>query len=194
MPATPMINFTWHRDQKGYDLIPETSRTPARIVGKGGSKKPYRPLDEFEPLLRVFANIQKTPGGVLDFIEKFGPLTHSGFAGGKGEKVADVIDWATIMEKRLRQVKGKQEDIPLNNLGAHLVTDSEGTRLEFRPSTLIDALWLQLGQELSGGTRILRCMHCAQLFRAGPGTRRRADATFCTDEHRIEFNSLKRSR
>ena len=194
MPTTTMINFTWYRDQKGYDFLPETSRCPARIIGKGGSQKPYRPLDEFPTLLRVFANIQKTPGGVLDFIEKFGPLTHNGIAGGKGEKIADVIDCAKLMEKRLRQVSGRQDDIPLNNLGAHLVTDREGTRLEFRPSTLIDALWLQLGQELSGGSRILRCMHCGQLFRAGPGTGRRADATFCSDEHRIEFNSLKRSQ
>jgi hypothetical protein len=194
MPATKMIYFTWHVDQNGYDLIPETSRTLACIVGKGGSKKPYRPLDEFPTLFRVFSKIQKTSEGVLDFIEKFGPLTHSGFAGGKGEKVADVIDWATIMKKRLEPVEGKQEDIPLNNLGAHLVADSEGPRLEFRPSTLIDALWLQLGQELSGGTEILRCLHCGELFRAGPGTSRRADAMFCLDEHRIEFNSLKRSR
>ena len=114
--------------------------------------------------------------------------------GEKAKAVPLVIDWAKLMEKRLRQVSGRQDDIPLNNLGAHLVTDREGIRLEFRPSMLIDALWLQLGQELSGGTAILRCIHCSQLFRAGPGTGRRADATFCCDEHRIEFNSLKRSR
>src|SRR5262245_28705191 len=191
MPATTMINFIWYRDQKGYDLLPQTSRGPARIVGKGGSPKPYRPLEKFPTLLRVFANIQKTPGGVLDFVEKFGPLTHDGKAGGKGEAVPFVVDCARLMEKRLRHVRGRQDDIPLNNLGAHLVTDREGVRLEFRPSTLIDALWLQLGQELSGGSKILRCMHCSQLFRAGPGTGRRADAIFCSAEHRIEFNSIK---
>ena len=95
MPTTTMINFTWYRDQKGYDFLPETPRSPARIIGKGGSQKPYRPLDEFPALLRVFASIQRTPGGVLDFIEKFGPLTHNGIAGGKGEKIADVIDCAS---------------------------------------------------------------------------------------------------
>ena len=147
------------------------------------------------PCLEVFANIQKTPGGVLDFIEKFGPLTDNGIAGkGKGEKIADVIDCAKLMEKRLRQVSGRQDDIPLNNLGAHLVTDGQPTCLEFRPSTLIDALWLQLGQELSGGSRILRCVHCSQLFRAGPGTEPVAEPMqrSVRMSTAIEFNSLKR--
>jgi len=184
-----MIEFTWHWDEKGYDILPGPSR---RIVGKGGSQKLYRPLD-IPTLFRKFAEIQKTPGGALGFFEKFGPLTHDGNAGGKGEKLSTVIDSAKLMESRLQKVKGRQQDIPLNRLRAHLVTDRDGVRLEFRPSTLIDALWLQLGQELSGGSKILRCIHCHQFFRAGPGTSRRADATFCSNEHRIEFNSLKRS-
>jgi hypothetical protein len=186
-----MIAFTWHRDEKGYDLLPET---PARIVGKGGSRKPYRPLDEYPTLFRTFANTDKTPKGALEFIKTFGLLSLDGAAGGKGEKVSNVIQWARVMESRLRKVEGQQDDIPQNSLEAHLVTDRDGVRLEFRPSTLIDALWLQLGQELSGGSRIQRCIHCHQFFRAGPGTGRRVDATFCSDEHRIEFNSLKRSR
>jgi len=34
----------------------------------------------------------------------------------------------------------------------------------------------------------------AAFFEAGRGTGRRLDAKFCSDEHRIAFNSLKRSR
>ena len=185
-----MIEFTWHYDEKGYNVLPDSSL----IVGKGGSQKLYRPLDEFPTLFRVFGEIQKTPRGVLSFFEKFGPLTHDGKAGGKGEKLSTVIDSAKLMESRLQNITGRQEDIPQNRLQAHLVTDHDGVRLEFRPSRLIDALWFQLGQELSGGGVILRCIHCHKPFRAGPGYSRRADATFCLDEHRIEFNSFKRSR
>ena len=186
-----MIEFTWYRDEKGYYLLPETPRAPARIVGKGGSRQPYRPL-EIPTLFRRFAKIQKTPTGVLGFIEEFGLLS---FDGENGEKVSTIIEWAEIMESRLQKLKGRQDDIPPNSFEVHLVTHHDGVRrLEFRPSTLIDALWLQLGQELSGGSRIQRCIHCHQLFRAGPGAARRADATFCSGEHRIEFNSLKRSR
>ena len=63
MPTTTMINFTWHRDKKGYDFLPETPRSPARIIGKGGSQKPYRPLDEFPTLLRSLRRtFKKLPG------------------------------------------------------------------------------------------------------------------------------------
>jgi hypothetical protein len=186
-----MIELTWHRDEKGYDLLPGS---PPRIVGKGGARKPYRPLHEYPTMFRVFATIEKTPKGALGFIETFGPLTLDGVAGAKGEKLSTVIEWAVLMQSRLQKVKGRQGDLPRNSLEAHLVTDRDGVRLEFRPSTLIDALWLQLGQELSGGSEILRCLHCDQFFRAGPGAARRARTTFCSDEHRIEFHSLKRSR
>jgi len=59
-----MIEFTWHRDKKGYNLIPGSS---PRIVGKGGSQKLYRPLDEFPTLFKAFGNIQKTPGASSTF-------------------------------------------------------------------------------------------------------------------------------
>src|SRR5262245_22929906 len=89
MPTTKMIEFVWHRDQRGYKLLPEKSRLPARIVGKGGPQESYRPLEAFPALLRVFAGIQKTPVGVLDFIEKFGRLTGDP----DGRSVPTVIDW-----------------------------------------------------------------------------------------------------
>jgi hypothetical protein len=63
-----------------------------------------------------------------------------------------------------------------------------------RPSTLLDGLWLQFGQAVTRGSRIQTCAHCGAWFEAGRGTGRRLDSKFCSDEHRIAFNSLKRSR
>src|SRR5262245_15138491 len=76
IPMTvPQIDFTWHRDANGYRLIPEKplpARRPgqsrmdqllamksgdlkgARVVGKGGPLKPYRPLDKFPDLFKMF--------------------------------------------------------------------------------------------------------------------------------------------
>ena len=51
---------------------------PARVVGKGGPLRPYRPLDKFPDLFKIFVKIPRTPEGVLEFISKFGPLTLSG--------------------------------------------------------------------------------------------------------------------
>jgi hypothetical protein len=75
-----------------------------------------------------------------------------------------------------------------------LVADSEkGVRLKIEANDLIGGLWWQLGQKLSGGSNFRECRQCRQWFEAGPGTGRRVDAEFCSDDHRIRFNSLKRT-
>ena len=71
---------------------------------------------------------------------------------------------------------------------------TEISRWEFCPSTLLDGLWLQLGQAVTRGVHIRVCAHCGNLFETGIGTGRRLDARFCCDEHRIAFNSPKRSK
>lgn len=44
-----------------------------------------------------------------------------------------------------------------------------------------------------GGIKGKQCRHCNEWFEAGPGTGRRVDAEFCSDEHRIRFHSLART-
>jgi len=214
--TVPQIDFTWHRDANGYRLIPEKplpARRPgqsrmdqllamksgdlkgARVVGKGGPLKPYRPLDKFPDLFKMFVKIPRTPEGVLEFINKFGPLTLSIH----GDSVPAVLNVADMMQKRLHGLSprlGGRADIPLTNLRAWLANDraTGGIRLKMAPATLRDALWLQLAQDLSSGVKIRQCRHCNEWFRAGPGTKRRADAEFCKDEHRKRYNSLARSR
>jgi hypothetical protein len=72
--------------------------------------------------------------------------------------------------------------------------DAKTPRLRVTPRCLLDALWVQLGQALSGGGAFRQCQHCGQLFEAGGATGLRADAKFCSKEHKIAFHSLKRSR
>jgi hypothetical protein len=213
--TVPQIDFTWHRDAKGYRLIPEKPRParrpgqsemdwilarkfsdiqPARVVGNGGPRRPYKPLDKFPDLFKIFAKISRTPEGVLDFISKFGPLTHAA----DGDAVHAVIADADMMQERLHALSprlGGRADIPLTNLRAWLVHDrAGGVRLKFTPASLRDALWLQLARDLSSGIKVRECRHCNEWFRAGPGTGRRADAEFCSDEHRKRYNSLERIR
>jgi hypothetical protein len=217
IPMTaPKIDFTWYRDAKGYRLIPERPRParrpqqttmdwllstkssdiqPARVVGKGGPLRSDRPLDKFPELFKIFVEIPRTPEGVLEFINKFGPLTRSV----EGDSVPAVLDVADMMQKRLHGLNprlGGSADIPLTNLQAWLANDraTGGIMLKMAPATLRDALWLQLAQNLSSGVKVRQCRHCNKWFRAGPGTDRRADAEFCKDEHRKRYNSLERSR
>ena len=79
-----MIAFTWHRDEKGYDLLPET---PARIVGKGGSRKLYRPLDEYPTCSELSRALRKRRKGHSNLSKHFqGLLSLDGAAGGKGKR------------------------------------------------------------------------------------------------------------
>jgi hypothetical protein len=70
----------------------------------------------------------------------------------------------------------------------------KGLQLEITAETLISALWWQLARKLSGETKIRECRHCGEWFEVGAGTARRADSQFCSQEHKVRFFSLKRSR
>jgi hypothetical protein len=67
-----------------------------------------------------------------------------------------------------------------------------GARYEIVPLDLMQALWCQLAQVLTGNIKLSTCLHCGQLFKAGLRTGRRADAKFCSDEHRTLYHSLNR--
>ena len=62
-----------------------------------------------------------------------------------------------------------------------------------RPPDLLGALWYQLGLKLSKG-RFKRVPFAMKLFEVGAGTGRRADATFCCHDHKVEFFNRKRPR
>jgi hypothetical protein len=207
--AQLVIEFEWPRDPKGYRLI--KSGRSMRIVrnGKGQAPKDFehsRPLSTTDSLFRIFANIATSPQGVLDFVERFGPLTYDGGDPKIGDDVNLVISNANHMQQLLRYSSGDQKG-PYLPLDRHQATRSSLIRAQviwdpaakapkwiLCPATLLDALWLQLGQALTSGGRISQCQHCGSWFEAGRKTGRRLDSKFCCDEHRTAFNSLKRSR
>ena len=69
----------------------------------------------------------------------------------------------------------------------------KGLEITIRPYTLMSGLWIQLSRKLSDKGVIRICRHCGKPFEAGPGTKKRADATFCSREHSVRFHSFKRS-
>jgi hypothetical protein len=230
------IDFDWYRDCAGYALLPSMEsrsisaqpaegatllasavqfiavpRRPARIVRHGGELVSYRPLDKYERLYSVFAKIAVTPQGVLEFVEKFGPLTTRGLNENEGDDVQDIIAHATQIGRLLDAFEvGNKTEIartlgpkgrelggsPLSAIEARLVFDpaEDAPKLQFTVSNLLTALWFQVGQSLAGGINLRKCQHCHALFEVGPGTGRRLDAKFCSDNHRVDFNSRKRTR
>lgn len=69
-----------------------------------------------------------------------------------------------------------------------------GVQLRITTDVLIGGLWWQLAQKLSGNANIRTCRHCSTLFETGPGTGRHIDANFCSDEHKVKYFSLARTK
>jgi hypothetical protein len=126
----------------------------------------------------------------------------------RGESVEDLLSTAALFRKvMLQSAKGwkrvpKWLDIELSTrfyrksvgeIGLY-GDEGRGFRHTLTTNSLINGLWLQLASEVSGGAAFRLCERCGELFETGPRTGRRADSKFCSDAHRIEFNSRKRSK
>lgn len=181
---------------------------PQRVVPNSGELIPYQPLSntKFDKLSRVFASIQ-TPENVLYFVQQYGPLTEAGLYPDQGENVENALKQATFFRDVLNGGRprrkrtsaffegGVTESPHFASLEASLTPDASGAlRLRVLPKNLLDALWLKLAHELAAGTRIRACLLCGTWFGAGPGTNKRLDAKFCSDEHRVLYNSRRRTK
>jgi hypothetical protein len=187
-------NFVWRRDLNGYRLW----KGQTRVVASGAKTEDYKPLERNESLFGRFASIQPTPVGLLEFITKFGPLTAEGL-GSEGENVQSALDNARAMAAHLRATQtGTSLPEPLEaphsvRLAVQIGDAASRPTLRLMPETLLDALWLQVTEALAGDCQIRHCLQCNSWFAAGGGFGRRHDSKFCSDEHRVLFNSQKRN-
>lgn len=121
-----------------------------------------------------------------------------------GEPAYDIVVHAEAMREFLGFASGDKQLLnqgidaqvnPLSQIDIAIVLDPETTKPKMRlsPSSLLNALWLQFGRSISGDACLRRCQHCDAWFEVGTGTGRRRDAKFCSYDHRVAFNSLKRS-
>jgi hypothetical protein len=210
-----LIGFEWSRVSKGFRIEPGKPSRLKTIIGGGvgpdllvplGDKAaPYRPLEQFETLYAIYARVTKARE-LLDFANKFGPLTNDGFD--RGDNVEGILDDAANM-RRLLTALSKNDDHAriLRKLGiarfslertvdVGLVPDDDTGRikLSFQPRSLLDGLWLQMASAIGSGAVVRSCRLCGEWFEAGPGTDRRADAQFCSARHKADYFSLQRSR
>jgi hypothetical protein len=206
-----LIDFEWWKDPAGYMLLAAEPDNPDPSLGiLGGAGRPERVVSKsldrvtFRPsgakdLHLLFAHL-RTAADVLNFVQKFGPITE--FGARIGDDVALVLQHAEAFrgwiaaDKNVRKrasalLDGKSPVFA--RLDASLDMDALGkVRLKLRPRSLLSAAWLQLAQVLSE-TTLRTCAHCGKFFEAGHGSGRRLDSRFCSKEHQIIYNSLKRS-
>jgi hypothetical protein len=185
-----------------------------RLIRLGGRLQTYEPTKVSNLLLR-FMQV-RTPGELLRFVNLYGPLTIEGFVSERGEPFYDAneeIRWTPEEGEELEP--GLEEAdwfryLAKNKARASIVAQAveryrsvhrfevmpdkrKGVRLVVVPKSLLDLLRLQLVQMLIGSPSYSECGYCGEFFAKGVGTARRADAEFCSDDHRIKFNSRKRS-
>jgi hypothetical protein len=190
------IDFTSFIDRDGYKIVPakrpprldgETmkdwllrspSNAEARIVGLGGHKRSLR-LGSYPSLFAEFAQIERAEE-LLAFVSRYGPLD-------KENGIQRLLDIAKEMKDCLR--RGKMPDHQIVDLRAMVSTAG----VKMRPTRLIDALWLQLAQGITGGGW-RECPQCQKWFSVGGRGGMRVVAKFCSDQCRIDFNSRKRSQ
>jgi hypothetical protein len=130
---------------------------PERIIFRGGKLEKYRPFElSHAPLYRIFTEQATSSAGLLSFVSKFGPLTEAGNDEDCGDPVLSLLNEARLMRDIMTDVSKAElttrngpSRVALSGIKIALLVDSEGTRLQITPPSLLAALWLQLGQDLS---------------------------------------------
>jgi hypothetical protein len=183
----------------------------------------YHPFkDEWAAgIVTEFANIRGTPGA-LAFVNKFGPLTWDGRSK-DGEPTRSILKRSKQAHRLLllaaeaaREADGEATLEGAADLTGILedaddrweVTDlwpslryrvippdqrSSKPRLIITPPDLLSAIMFAIGKKLADGATFRECRRCGTLFEAGRGGQRKKSARFCSPDHQIEFNSLKRT-
>ena len=207
------IEFQGYRDPKGYRLEGTKPQLITRNGRNGDPLEPCRPLEQTPDLFLIFASSVKTPEGALDFVQRHGALTANGNDANYGEnvhrKVLPYAHWMRLLLSANRSHQTPPEELwrdllgpvrglvtPVVKIRARAVWNLKIRTVQWRlsPATLLDGLWQQFGNALMGGAKLRECDFCHTWFEVGAGTGRRLDAKFCSEEHKIRFHSLKRSR
>src|SRR3954466_13376546 len=208
------VDFEWAVDTAGYAVVPggpanESDKKsvfgeilsalhgklirPARIVRRGGELRPYRPFEPVNGLFLPFSKYARTTQGLLEFTNRYGPMTPEGNEG-SGEDAIIGLGHAESISRFLTDYRsnphmclGKFGEQGLGwsriDVGLALNPTTGQPQMKLRPSCLVNALWFELAASLTGDARLRACQHCGEWFETGPGTARRMDAIFCSDDH-----------
>jgi hypothetical protein len=169
----------------------------ALTTSEAGSKKMVAPLENSPELYLIFVRSVSAPENVLEFVQRYGPLTLDGYDPARGDNVDLVLLQARSMLAMVQAAEARNPKVGFRipiMAGVHFDPKTAHYRWRMEPRTLLDGLWLQLGQAVTRGVEIAQCKHCGSWFECGGGTGRRVGAMFCSEEHKIAFHSLKRSR
>src|SRR6266481_10225351 len=127
-------------------------------------------------------------------VHQDGRLAYRKSRSAEGEDVREHLETARLFRDILRQSSRGWKRVSLslavkiNNrlsqetLGDITLTEdtTRGFRMIFTTDSLLNGMWLQLAQKVSGQAKFQFCEFCGVPFEVGPDAGRRADATFCS--------------
>jgi hypothetical protein len=217
------VDLLWYKDSKGYALedYGRYGRWVVRRGGELVPIHPLRGGFAFKAFSNVssrqdlvdFVNIhgflENAQGSISGFFRselRARPLPlipTTGSPSPQGEDVDEHLKAAAFFRRilglRARRIRSPDlaawlQDVS-DSLGeVQIVADKGGWfRPVLKPTSLMGGMLLQLVSSVGRGAEYRLCKHCGAIFEVGPGAGRRADAKFCSDEHKIVFNSRRRS-
>lgn len=214
------IDLLWHRDSKGYALE-DHGKYGLWIARRGGELIPVYPL-RGGFAYKAFANVSTDKDlvefmncyGFLESVNSIGPsflriesgklYAIKGAPEPNGESVREHLESAGFFRELLRARLQRRlsqgaatwvESFGTDGIGEiQMRFDKHGVfRPVLTPTSLMSGLFWQLINSKRAGAQYRSCQYCGVIFQVGVGSGRRADAKFCSDEHKKEFNSRKRS-
>jgi hypothetical protein len=213
-------DLLWHKDAKGYALE-DHGKYGLWIARRGGEMVPLCPL-RGGFAFKAFSNVS-TPKDLIEFMNCYGFLSSvnsirpsffrikseklyaiKGAPEPNGEAVREHLESAGFFREILgaspRRALSPGVEAWVENLGSdgigeiQMLFDKHGSlRPVVKPTSLMSGLFWQLINFKRAGAQYRSCQYCGSIFQVGVGSGRRADAIFCSDEHKIEFHSRKRS-
>jgi hypothetical protein len=201
------IDFEWTRGRvfalkaAARPTAPRTlahgSPPGALIVQTDAAVDSFQPLSINPTLYLQLAQLDSSPASSLAFARNWGFLLKRA---GKGVR-EDADTWADYIASIKASVaaaeKGEFDSlraaVKVANVEAILRPSGDQMlpRIALRPKTLMDAIWLQFAQSLSGGKSLRTCRQCSTWFEVGAGGRRTI-AEFCSPTCRQSFHNSRR--
>lgn len=169
------------------------------VVPVGNQYETYYPLKEYPTLFMEFATVNQDPESVIQFLNRYGLLegfrkfTEVNFFLRCSMELKKAVDsWDNSRESRdysqfieLFNRKSRTVELMLTNGIAAPI-------LKITPPDLLDAIWIQFAQFVTGSNYLRRCAFCGTWFIFGTGTGRRKSAHYCSDRCRkAAFNARK---
>jgi hypothetical protein len=204
------IDFKWQK-ARAYEWAEVAGSKILRPIGdKRYPVLPFK-IEGEDPLYIRFSKLDGSEKSCLDFAGHYGPL---------GEEKRNEAETLKGWQNEIRKIKGAMRMLgaeetvkggilrskgtrrivaPLPSISVTLVPgdiDIDGNvgrpKLLLVPSSLLEALYLQLGKFVSGDGTLRTCNQCHEFFECGATESRHSLALFCSPRCKDRFHYLKR--